>query len=287
MLCGILCLAQLALADTTDVVIGTQTNGNTIPFWGSYGAVRFQTIFLQSEINLAGEIIKFAVMPQAISNPTYDNLRLYFCHTTRSNDLSTVFDDNYNGSTPELVFDSASCTFTVNANEWLEFPVSFDYDNVNNLLLEIRWRGGSGQSTYIWRWGTSGTGTFRVFFLGSDSSATGSADFVHYYVKITIVTATGVEEVVLGDRPAEPALTVRPNPVRVSREVRLAMKDISEDPVQELQIYDMSGRLMRCLAVGPALIASWNLKDKQGVYVPAGVYFIRAGLRTARVTVVD
>jgi hypothetical protein len=244
-------------------------------------------LFLQSEINLAGQVIKFAVMPQSISNPTYNNLRLYLCHTTRTNDLSTTFNDNYDGNTPQLMFDSASCTFTVSAGQWLEFPTNFDYDNVNNLLAEIRWRGGSGQNTYIWRCGTSGTGTFRVFFLGSDSSATGSADYVRYYAKLTIVTATGVEEVVIGEKPAVPELTVRPNPVRSGREIRIALTDMPEDPVSELQLYGMDGRLVRCLAVGRTMTAAWDLKDKQGLYVPAGVYLIRAGRRTGRVVVVE
>jgi hypothetical protein len=288
MLCGVLFLAQLALADTTDVIIGSQVTGNTIPFWGSgYGAHRFQTLFVQSDINLAGQIIKFAVMPQSISNPTYNNLRLYLCHTSRTNNLSTIFDENYDGNTPQLMFDSASYTFNVSAGQWLEFPANFDYDNVNNLLAEIRWRGSSGQNTYIWRCGTTGTGTFRVFFLGSDSSATGSADYVQYYVKLTIVTATGVEEVVIGEKPAVPELTVRPNPVRSGREIRIALTDMPEDQVSELQLYGMDGRLVRCLAVDRTMTAAWDLKDKQGFYVPAGVYLIRAGRRTGRVVVVE
>jgi hypothetical protein len=288
MLCGVLFLAQLALADTTDVILGTQQNGNTIPFWGNgYTAHRFQTVFLQSEINLAGQIIKFAVMPQTISNPTYNNLRLYLCHSTRTNDLSTTFNDNYTGNTPQLMFDSASCTFNVNANEWLEFPANFEYDNVNNLLAEIRWRGSSNQNTYIWRCGTSGSGTFRVFFLGSDSAATGSADYVRYYVKLTIVTATGVEEVLVGDKTTASNLMVQPNPVRTGREMRIAYSDLPEDPVTELQMYELNGRLVRCLALGRAMTAVWDLKDQQGNYVPAGVYFIRAGRHTARVVVVD
>jgi len=288
MLCGVLFMAQLAFADTTDVIVGSQVTGNTIPFWGSgYGAHRFQTLFVQSDINLAGQIIKFAVMPQSISNPTYNNLRLYLCHTSRTNNLSTIFDENYDGNTPQLMFDSASYTFNVSAGQWLEFPANFDYDNVNNLLAEIRWRGSSGQNTYIWRCGTTGTGTFRVFFLGSDSSTTGSADYVQYYVKFTIVTATGVEEVVVGEKSAITGLSVRPNPVRHGRLVRIVLADVPEDPVQELQLYDMSGRLVRCLAVDQAMNAAWDLKDREGEYVPAGVYFVRAGLRTARVVVVE
>jgi len=277
-----------ARADTTDVIIGNQQAGNTIPFWGSgFSAHRFQTLFLQSEINLAGQIIKFAFMPQDIANPTYNNLRFYFCHTNRSNDISTIFDDNYDGNTPELMFDSASCTFSVSAGQWLEFPVNFDYNNVNNLLFELRWRDCSDQNTYIWRYGTPGTGTFRVYFCGSDSAATGYGDYARYYVKLTIVTATGVEEAVVGEKPGVSELTVRPNPVRSGREIRIAFTDMPEDPTSELQLYGMDGRLVRCLAVDRTMTAVWDLKDKQGFYVPAGVYLIRAGHRIVRVVVVE
>jgi hypothetical protein len=49
----------------------------------------------------------------------------------------------------------------------------------------------------------------------------------------------------------------------------------------------MNGRLVRCLAVDQAMTAAWDLKDRKGENVPAGVYFVRAGLRTARVVVVE
>lgn len=288
MLCAVLCLSLPAFADTTEVVLGTQTTGNTIPFWGSgYAAHRFQSIFNQPDINLAGEIVKFAVMPQSISNPTYNNLRIYLCHTNRTNKLSSTFDENYDGFTPELVIDSASCTFTVGAGQWLEFPVSFDYDNVHSLLWEVRWRGGSGQNTFIWRCGTQGSDTCRVFNLGNDSAVTGSADYVRYYAKLTIVTPAGVEEVVVGRKPAEPVLAVRPNPVRQGREVLIERAATPEDAVGEVRVYDLNGRFMRALAVGHDQNTAWDLKDLRGAAVPCGVYLLRAGRRTGTVTVID
>ena len=288
MLCGVLFLAGLAFADTTEVVCGSQVNGNTIPFWGSgYGAHRFQNLLQQSEINLAGQIIKLAVMPQSISNPTYNNLRLYLCHTSRTSRLSPTFDENYDGNTPQLMFDSASYTFNVSAGQWLEFPANFDDDNLNSLLWEIRWRGSSGQNTFIWRCGTPGVDSFRVFNLGSDSAVTGSRDNIRYYVKLTIVTATGVKEVVVGERAAAWALTVRPNPVRHGRGVRIDLAGMTEHPVLELQVYDMNGRLVNSLPVDQNRTAVWDMKNAMGMPVPAGVYVIRCSAATGRVVVVE
>jgi hypothetical protein len=288
MLCGVLFLAQLALADTTDVIIGNQQVGNTIPFWGSgFGAHRFQTVFLQSDINRAGRIIKFSFMPETIFNPTYNNLRFYFCQTNRSNDISATFNDNYDGNTPLLMFDSASCTFNVSANQWLEFPVDFDYNNVDNLLLEIRWRGSSGHNTYLWSYYIQNSEKYRVFNLGSDSAATGSADYVRYYVKLTIEGVTGTDEVVIGERSGYPAMSVLPNPTRINEGVRIVLNGLPKDRAAGLQIYDMNGRLVRSLAVDRAMTTAWDLKNEQGRAVATGVYMIRCGPVIGRVVVVE
>jgi hypothetical protein len=276
------------LADTTDVIIGNQQVGNMIPFWGSgFTAHRFQGVFLQADINHAGRIIKFAFMPEAISNPTYNNLRLYFCLTNRTNDISAIFNDNYDGNTPQLMFDSASCTFNVAAGQWLEFPVSFDYNNVNNLLLEIRWRGSSNHNTYLWAYYIQNTEKYRVFNLGSDSAVTGSADYARYYVKLTIESTTGIEDIVIGKKPENPIMKVMPSVVRIGEAVRISMGNGTESDVTDFQMYDMNGRLVRSLAVDETMSTAWDLKDKQGKALPAGVYVIRCGMATGRVVVFE
>lgn len=271
---------QLAAADTTEVVIGNPQVGNTIPFWGnSYAGHRFQTVFLQSDINHPGRIIKLAIMPSANVNATYNNLRLSLCLTNRSNNISATFNDNYDGFTPELMFDSASCTLNGAGNQWLEFPVSFNYNNTNNLLLEIRWRGSSGQNTYIYTHYIQNAETYRVFNLGNDSAVTGSADYVRYYVKLTIESLTGTEEIVIG-KPAGTGLTVLPTPARIGTGVLVTGAEAST----EVRIFDADGRRVRTLDRGP--VVRWNLHDEKGAAVPAGVYMIRSGSKIGRAVVI-
>ena len=277
---SLIIFCQIAAADTTEVVVGNPQVGNTIPFWGSgYAANRFQTVFLQSAINRQGRIIKLAIMPDAGVNASYNNLRFSLCHTNRSNNISATFDDNYDGFTPELMFDSVSCTLIGAGNQWLEFPVSFNYNNTNNLLLEIRWRGSSGQNTYIYVHYIQNTETYRVFNLGNDSAVTGSADYVRYYVKLTIESQTGTEEIVIG-KPAAAGLTVLPTPARIGTGVVVTGAGASAD----IQVFDTNGRRVRMLDRGSTV--RWDLRDEQDLAVPAGVYLIQAGALRGRAVVI-
>jgi hypothetical protein len=137
------------------------------------------------------------------------------------------------------------------------------------------------------RYGTAGTGTFRVYFCGSDSAATGSADYARYYTKLTIEGVTGTDEIVIGERSGYPAMTVLPSPTRINEGVRIILNGLLKDRATGLRIYDLNGRLVRSLTIDQALIATWNLEDEQGMAVPAGIYVVRAGPVTGRVVVVD
>jgi len=57
--------------------------------------------------------------------------------------------------------------------------------------------------------------------------------------------------------------------------------------VTDFQMYDMNGRLVRSLAVDETMSTAWDLKDKQGKALPAGVYVIRCGMATGRVVVFE
>ena len=106
MLVLVLLLAAAAVpakADTTWVEIGRNVNGNAIPFWGlSYDAMRFQTLYRQSDINTTGEIIAFGLA--AASNPqaAFYNVRVKLCHTGAVK-LKTDFASNYGGNQPQTM----------------------------------------------------------------------------------------------------------------------------------------------------------------------------------------
>lgn len=284
-ICAIVLIGfALLSADTTEVIIGTPVTGNVIPFWGSsYDACRFQTFFLQSEISNPGRIIRFAFQPSSAVTGAYNNFKFYLCHTTVSN-LSTTFNDNYSGNTPQLLIDSVSFTMGGTANQWLEWPVSFSYDNTSNLLVEIRWRSDGGVNVPIWRTGNSGTR--RVWSFVSDTALTGQGDFAGYHVKLTIERTGVAEEVVLGMSKKQSRLSVIPNPVRNCQRVLLSLPS-SLNGVTRLEIYDVAGKLVRNLGLTANRTAVWTLRDNNNVPVSAGIYFVKAGSATGRINILQ
>ncbi|MEO0129940.1 MAG: hypothetical protein ABIL02_06850 [candidate division WOR-3 bacterium] len=269
-----------AQADTTEVIIGTPYIGNYIPFWGqSYDACRFQVLFLQTEINTPGKIIKFAFQPSDNNVGIYNNFRFYLCHTTVAQ-LTTVFDDNYAGNTPQLQIDSSSFTVGGSANNWLEWPVNFEYDNTSNLLVEIRWNGDNGVGVPMWR--TNETISRRVYNMTSDNASTGTTQNTGNYVKLTIDRGTGIEEIVIGTEKIEKQLVVIPNLVRKGSRVLIECAI----PTQ-LKVYDAAGKLIQTLDNSTTNRLFWNLNDYRGNQISAGVYFIKNDLSSARLVVIE
>ncbi len=279
----VLILTTILFADTTEVIIGTPYTGNRIPFWGTtYDAVRFQTLYLQSEINTSGRIVKFAFQPWQTARATYNNFRFYLCQTNVTQ-LGTTFDDNYGGNTPELIIDSAAFVIDGIGNQWLEWPVSFNYNNTLNLLVEIRWRGDDGNDVFIWR--TNEAVPRRVYNMTDDNATTGTTGNQCYQVKLSIESQTGVKEVVAGTDRKPAVLSVNPNPVRTGTNVIFTIPDL-KDKTNELSIYDLSGKLIRTLSIDKSRKVVWTLRDNDNKPVAAGVYFVKVGSVKGRITVV-
>lgn len=270
----------VAQADTTEVIIGTPFIGNYIPFWGqSYDACRFQVLFLQTEINTLGKIIKFAFQPSENYVGIYNNFRFYLCHTTVAQ-LTAVFNDNYAGNTPQLQIDSSSFTVGGSANNWLEWPVNFEYDNTSNLLAEIRWNGDNGTGVPMWR--TNEAIPRRVYNMTSDNASTGTTQNTGNYVKLTIDRGTGVEEIVIGAEKIKNQLFVTPNLVRKGNRVLIECATPTR-----LEIYDTADKLIQTLDTPTTNRLFWNLTDYRGNQISAGVYFIKNNLSSVRVVVIE
>ncbi len=268
----------LSRADTIEVVIGTPYIGNYIPFWGqSYDACRFQVLFLQNEINTTGKIIKFAFQPSDNYIGTYNNFRFYFCPTSVYQ-LSATFDDNYAGNTPQIQIDTSSFLVGGPANQWLEWPVDFDYDNNSNLLVEIRWNGDNGVGVPMWR--TNETIPRRVYNMTSDSATTGTTQNTGNYVKLTIDRGTGIKENIT--KPKLENLTVMPNLVHKSNNVIIRMSETGQ-----VKIYDITGKIINSISSYNTNTINWNLRDRNGRLVGSGIYFIKAGNQSARITVIE
>jgi hypothetical protein len=190
-------LAPQAFATGHMVEIGTLAANNAIPWWGSsYNSMRFQCLWFQADIGYAGYI-------QAIewnrntytTSGTYNDCRVWLCHTTKTA-LEATFDNNYTGFTPAQVMNKA--TFTMPAGPgWVDFGITpniFNYNNSNNLLMEVRWNGDGGVTDYCAR---SSQANSRVY--ASDHNATsGSVQNNGQCIRLYIDTMSGVAPTSLG-----------------------------------------------------------------------------------------
>lgn len=257
---------QSASRDTVEVIIGTPVIGNVIPFWGnSYNAARFQVLFLQSEINTAGDIVTFSFMPSSNTIGTYDSVRVYCC-TTGVTQLSSTFDLNYGGNSPVEVMNVLSLLVGGSANVWMDWDISFPYNNIDNLLLEIRWRGDGGSNVALFR---TAEAVPRRAYAWDDNASTGSLQNTSNYVKLAISTPSGIQEKPVNNKLASFGFAAFVNP---SQGMISYTTSIPGEVL--LEAYDGTGRLVETLVntVQPAGVKTINWDTSN---ITNGVYFLR------------
>jgi hypothetical protein len=176
------------------VVLGTHVSGNVIPWWGgSYDSCRFQCLWLQSEVGTAGYINAVEFEKSDTTSGTYNNVRVWLCHSTKTQ-LEATFDNNYSG-TPVQVRSGGDLVFSGSGYADIGIdPNKFNYNNSDNLLLEIRWNGDSGTNVPCWR---SGAATGRVYAWDHNATS-GSVQVTGQCVRVHIGTMTGVAPTSLG-----------------------------------------------------------------------------------------
>lgn len=178
------------------VTIGTHAAGNVIPWYGgSADSVRFQCLWLQSEIGHAGYINQIDFETSSSTTGTFNECRVWLCHTTKT-ELEATFDNNYTGNTPVLVRSSSSFAFpgTTGYVSLGITPNTFNYNNTNNLLMEIRWNGDSGSNVGCYR---SAQANSRLY--ATDHNATsGSVQNNGQCIRLHIDTMTGVAPASMG-----------------------------------------------------------------------------------------
>jgi len=157
--------------------------------------MRFQCLWLRSEVDYAGYINKVEFRRHSGStNGAFNNCRVYFCHTTKT-ELEVTFDNNYAGNTPVVVMDVVS--FILSGSDWLPVditPETFYYDNVNNLLMEIRWHGDSGEDFYCYRYDAAP----RRLYAQNHNATSGTLLSQGQYVRLYLATMPAVEPTTLG-----------------------------------------------------------------------------------------
>jgi hypothetical protein len=190
-------LGQAEAGATGAVVeLESRVTGNRVPWRGGAGdALRFQCLWLQSDINAAGYVNRIDFYFSSGSVPaSFYNCRVLLCHSSNA-ELESTFADNYTGNTPVEVFNG---TMTLDGATWLDIRITpglFDYNNTDNLLMEISWDGDSGNNVYCYQ---SNGAYRRLYSFDSSTAAEGTPQAESQYIRLHIGTLPGVSPTSLG-----------------------------------------------------------------------------------------
>jgi hypothetical protein len=151
-------LAMVALisfsvfAGTIFISPGQYTYSRKYPINIFYNYARCQMLYLQDEIDCAGEIKAIRFYQTNSVDATIDNCTIYMYETDCSS-ISNWYGENPNG--PGTLVFSGSLT-SLNASDapgWFEIELGtpFDYSNDNNLLISFRHQDGEWENFPKWR----------------------------------------------------------------------------------------------------------------------------------------
>jgi len=186
-----------AVATGYMVEIGRHAANNAIPWWGSsYNSMRYQCLWLQSDIGHAGYIQAIEWDRQTYTTTgTFNDCRVWLCHTTKTA-LEATFNNNYTGMTPVQVMNKPTFTMPGGPN-WVDFGITpglFNYNNSNNLLMEVRWNADGGTTCYCSRTSDSS----RRVYATDHNASSGSVQSNGQRIRLYIGTMTGVAPTSLG-----------------------------------------------------------------------------------------
>ena len=123
------------------VYVNYGSGANAIPWWAhpTLTSMRCQMLYDRSYISYAGTVTEFMLEKTDATSATFTNVKFYLCHTPLSQ-LTASFQGNYGGNTPTLVASFASYQVPAVGGPYpIPIAQTFDYNNVDNLLLEISW----------------------------------------------------------------------------------------------------------------------------------------------------
>jgi hypothetical protein len=183
-------------AGSTVVSIG---NGEgtvfVVPAYHYYKHNWSQLIYLQSEINTAGNItkIRFQVDPASPVSYTATNQKIYMAHTTYATFPSVAVKENaqtnYASSSYTLVYDGT----IVWIPGWVEIVLQtpFAWNNIDNLLIKYENRSGGWSASYPGFYYTSKTATVGYQYLdASYPTSDGTRDGFRPNIKLLISDPT-------------------------------------------------------------------------------------------------
>jgi hypothetical protein len=145
---AVLCAASPAAATGHSVYIFNGDTGSAYPWYSPDEGMRCQMLFDRDKIDYAGTITEFE-LEKMLPSGTYGNVKFYLCHTPLSA-LTTSFSANYGGRTPKMVASFSSYALP-NVGGVYPIPMAdtFDYNNRDNLILEVTWETGARQKVLL------------------------------------------------------------------------------------------------------------------------------------------
>ncbi len=175
------------------VYILNGSSGSIYPWYSPNDGMRCQMLFDRDKINYAGTITEFELEKQVYVGE-YGTVKFYLCHTPLSA-LTTDFTANYGGNTPKLV--ASFATYKLPSVEGV-YPIpmaeTFDYNNRDNLILEVTWETGGKQKVTL----LSGAVTAHVCCAYDAKATTGTVDDVGLNARISFDTYHAVAPASLG-----------------------------------------------------------------------------------------
>ena len=122
-----------------------------------------------------------------------DDFKIYMGYCA-SDELGTVFEDNYVPGTKTLVFQGNPFVLSGSPDQWmpLDLDTPFLFDNSQNLIIDVEWSDGSG-TVYVYHW-DSGSGRSLSSDYGSPS---GYVQNIVSHMQLT-GSETAVEETTFG-----------------------------------------------------------------------------------------
>ncbi len=134
----------------------TQATGNSLPFAASSGNRHVQMLHLSDDINGSGPITGIAMISnEAPTNAASYTVNIKLGHTTLAafTALANTFASNFNVGSPATV--AIAATFTVPAGVpagtpiWLPLSGTFNYNGIDNLIVDIEVTGTVTEDTRI------------------------------------------------------------------------------------------------------------------------------------------
>jgi hypothetical protein len=191
-------VAAAAYGTGRQITCYTAAGVTLIPFMGSIlNGIRFQTLVDQRQINYAGALNDVEFYNYFGYAGRYDSYRIYLCHAARAS-LSPTFAENYKG-TPVLVGNWRSFSVAA-ARGWFSLRVTetYAYNNVDGLLVEIRWLGDDLGDVPVYTGELQGSNNHRVWAANDPEAGSGTADAYPYYCRLSFGAYAGVAATSLG-----------------------------------------------------------------------------------------